>query len=90
VFFDLTCSPSKSASVLAVTLDDQRLVAAHEESAMVASRELETFATTRMCNQRNQRDRATGNLIAASFTHTSSRALAPPVAHAFHRIRCNV
>src|SRR5208282_3401954 len=35
VFFDFTCAPPKSVSVLAVTLDDQRLVEAHEESARV-------------------------------------------------------
>src|SRR5882724_5052620 len=33
VFYDFTCSPPKSVSVLAVTLEDQRLVEAHEESA---------------------------------------------------------
>src|ERR1700744_3768272 len=31
VFYDFTCSAPKSVSVLAVTLDDQRLVEAHEE-----------------------------------------------------------
>src|SRR5664279_6076885 len=77
VFFDFTCAPPKSVSVLAVTLDDQRLVEAHEESARIAFRELETFAATRVRKQGNQRDRTTGNLVAAAFTHTSSRALDP-------------
>ena len=77
VFFDFTCSPPKSVSVLAVTLDDQRLVEAHEESACIAFRELETFAATRVRKPGNQRDRTTGNLVAAAFTHTSSRALDP-------------
>src|SRR5208283_1739173 len=31
VFYDFTCSAPKSVSVLAVTLDDERLVTAHEE-----------------------------------------------------------
>src|SRR5271154_5437579 len=39
VFFDFTCSPPKSVSVLAVTLDDKRLVEAHEEAAKMAFRE---------------------------------------------------
>ena len=43
----------------------------------IAFRELETFAATRVRKQGNQRDRTTGNLVAAAFTHTSSRALDP-------------
>ena len=77
VFFDFTCSPPKSVSVLAVTLDDQRLAEAHELSAQIALRELETFAATRVRKQGGQRDRTTGNLVAAAFVHTSSRALDP-------------
>jgi conjugative relaxase-like TrwC/TraI family protein len=77
VFYDFTCSAPKSVSVLAVTLNDERLVDAHEESARMAFRELETFAATRVRKQGNQRDRMTGNLVAAAFTHTSSRALDP-------------
>src|SRR5438874_751585 len=77
VFFDFTCSAPKSVSVLAVTMDDQRLVEAHSEAANVALRELESFAGTRVRKAGNQRDRTTGNLIAASFVHTSSRSLDP-------------
>src|SRR5207249_6476224 len=77
VFFDFTCSAPKSVSVLAVTLDDQRLVETHSEAATVAFRELESFAATRVRKAGNQRDRTTGNLIAASFVHTSSRSLDP-------------
>jgi conjugative relaxase-like TrwC/TraI family protein len=77
VFYDFTCSAPKSVSVLAVTLDDGRLVSAHEEATRIAFRELETFAATRVRKQGSQRDRTTGNLIAAAFTHTSSRALDP-------------
>jgi len=78
VFFDFTCAPPKSVSVLAVTLDDQRLIEAHEESARIAFRELETFAGTRIRKQGvENRDRVTGNLVAASFVHDSSRELDP-------------
>jgi conjugative relaxase-like TrwC/TraI family protein len=77
VFYDFTCSAPKSVSVLAVTLADDRLVTAHEEAARLAFRELETFAATRVRKQGNQKDRITGNLAAAAFTHTSSRALDP-------------
>jgi len=77
VFYDFTCSAPKSVSVLAVTMDDDRLVSAHEEATRIAFRELETFAATRVRKQGSQRDRTTGNLVAAAFTHTSSRALDP-------------
>ena len=77
MFYDFTCSAPKSVSVLAVTLDDERLVTVHEEAAQIAFCELETFAAARVRKQRNQKDRTTGNLVAAAFTHTSSRALDP-------------
>jgi conjugative relaxase-like TrwC/TraI family protein len=77
VFYDFTCSAPKSVSVLAVTMDDDRLVTAHEEAARLAFRELETFAATRVRKRGNQKGRITGNLAAAAFTHTSSRALDP-------------
>jgi conjugative relaxase-like TrwC/TraI family protein len=78
VFYDFTCSAPKSVSVLAVTLDDYRLVEAHEEAAKVAFRELEAYAATRIRKQGvENRDRITGNLVAAAFVHDSSRALDP-------------
>jgi conjugative relaxase-like TrwC/TraI family protein len=78
VFYDFTCSAPKSVSVLAVTLDDQRLIEAHEEAAKIAFRELETFAATRIRKRGvENRDRVTGNLVAAAFVHDSSRALDP-------------
>jgi conjugative relaxase-like TrwC/TraI family protein len=77
VFYDFTCSAPKSVSVLAVTLADERLVTAHEEATRIAFRELEAFAATRVRKRGNQKDRITGNLAAAAFTHTSSRALDP-------------
>jgi conjugative relaxase-like TrwC/TraI family protein len=77
VFYDFTCSAPKSVSILAVTLDDQRLVEAHEVAARLAFRELETFAAARVRKQGRRTDRTTGNLVAASFVHDSSRALDP-------------
>jgi len=78
VFYDFTCSAPKSVSVLAVTLNDQRLIEAHEEAARLAFRELETFAATRIRKKGvENRDRVTGSLVAASFVHDSSRALDP-------------
>jgi conjugative relaxase-like TrwC/TraI family protein len=77
VFYDFTCSAPKSVSVLAVTLDDRRLTEAHEESAKLAFRELETYAAARVRKSGSQKARITGNLVAASFVHDSSRALDP-------------
>lgn len=77
VFYDFTCSAPKSISVLTVTLNDQRLIEAHEEAAKLAFRELESFAAARVRKQGNQKDRTTGNLVAAAFVHDSSRALDP-------------
>jgi conjugative relaxase-like TrwC/TraI family protein len=77
VFYDFTCSAPKSVSVLAVTFDDERLIVAHEEATRIAFRELETFAAARVRKQGNQGYRTTGNLVAASFVHDSSRALDP-------------
>ena len=36
IFFDFTCSAPKSVSILAVTMDDKRIVEAHREAAAVA------------------------------------------------------
>ena len=77
VFFDFTCSAPKSVSILAVTMEDQRIIEAHREAAAVAIRELEAFAGTRVRKSGAMEDRATGNLVAAAFLHTSSRALDP-------------
>lgn len=77
IFFDFTCSAPKSVSILAVTMDDRRIVAAHRDAAGIALRELEVFSGTRVRKDGAMTDRATGNLIGAAFQHTSSRALDP-------------
>src|SRR5688500_20026367 len=58
---------------LPISLDDQRLVDAHEQSAKIAFKELETFAATRVRKHGSQRDRNTGNLAAAGFTRSEER-----------------
>src|SRR5437870_3225582 len=61
IFYDFVCSPPNSVSILAVCLNDQRLVTAHEEAARAALRELERFACTRVRRSNKQEDRQTGN-----------------------------
>ena len=78
IFFDFQCAPPKSVSILAVTMNDQRILQAHREASTVALRELEQFAATRIRKGGiEDRDRVTGNLVGAAFLHTSSRALDP-------------
>ena len=43
-FFDFQCSAQKSISVMAVTMGDTRLLAAHDAAAVLAFGELERFA----------------------------------------------
>ncbi len=78
IFFDFQCAPPKSVSILAVTMNDRRILQAHEEASTFALRELEQFAATRIRKGGIQgQDRVTGNLVGAAFVHTSSRALDP-------------
>jgi conjugative relaxase-like TrwC/TraI family protein len=78
IFFDFQCAPPKSVSILAVTMNDQRIIEAHREASTFALRELEQFAATRIRKGGiEDKDRVTGNLVGAAFMHTSSRALDP-------------
>jgi conjugative relaxase-like TrwC/TraI family protein len=78
IYFDFVCSPPKSVSILAVTMNDRRIIEAHKEASGIALRELEQFAATRIRKGGIQEmDRATGNLVGAAFVHTTSRALDP-------------
>ncbi|MBN8711865.1 MAG: hypothetical protein BGO12_05100 [Verrucomicrobia bacterium 61-8] len=77
IFFDFTCSAPKSVSVMAVTMNDTRLVEAHQAASRLALKELERFAATRIRVKGADADRPTGNVVGAEFLHTSSRALDP-------------
>ena len=77
IFFDFTCSAPKSVSIMAVTMDDRRILDAHREAANVALKELEAFAGARVRKDGAMSDRITANLVGAAFEHTSSRALDP-------------
>jgi conjugative relaxase-like TrwC/TraI family protein len=74
-FFDFQCSAQKSVSIMAATLDDNRLYAAHDNAATKAFAELERFAAFR--SGRAREPMLTGNLCAAAFRHDASRALDP-------------
>ena len=76
-FFDFQVSAQKSVSVMAVTMGDGRLIEAHRSAAERAFAELERFAATQANTQRQRQNRITGNVCAARFSHTASRALDP-------------
>ena len=82
-FYDFQCSAPKSVSIMAVTLGDERLLAAHDRSAVVAFAELEKFAATQANTVLVRQNRITSNVTAGKFRHTASRALDPQV-HTHH------
>lgn len=89
IFFDFVCSPPKSVSILAVTMNDQRIVEAHREASTFAIRELEQFAGARIRkNGIQELDRTTGNVVGAAFLHTTSRALDPQLHTHFVLFNC--
>jgi conjugative relaxase-like TrwC/TraI family protein len=89
IYFDFVCSPPKSVSILAVTMNDRRIMEAHKQASGIALRELEQFAATRIRKGGIQeQDRVTGNLVGAAFLHTSSRALDPQLHTHFVLFNC--
>ena len=89
IYFDFVCSPPKSVSILAVTMNDRRIIEAHKEASGIALRELEQFAATRIRKGGIEKDdRVTGNLVGAAFLHTSSRALDPQLHTHFVLFNC--
>ena len=89
IYFDFVCSPPKSVSILAVTMNDRRIIEAHKEASGIALRELEQFAATRIRKGGiEEGNRITGNLVGAAFLHTSSRALDPQLHTHFVLFNC--
>jgi conjugative relaxase-like TrwC/TraI family protein len=89
IYFDFVCSPPKSVSILAVTMNDRRIIEAHKEASQLAIRELEQFAAARVRKGGIQeQDRTTGNLVGVAFLHTTSRALDPQLHTHFVLFNC--
>jgi conjugative relaxase-like TrwC/TraI family protein len=79
-FFDFQCSGQKSVSLVAILMDDRRLVAAHDAACAKAFGELEKFSCCRVRDGSlawSEETRLTGNVVAAAFRHDASRALDP-------------
>ncbi len=76
IFYDFTISPPKSVSIVGL-YQDERIVKIHDEAVRMSMREMEKYAMTRVRKMGRSDDRSTGNFVAASFRHDTSRALDP-------------
>jgi conjugative relaxase-like TrwC/TraI family protein len=88
LYYDFTCSAPKSVSILAVTMNDERMVAAHQTAARIAMKEMERFAASRVRQGGENGYRVTGNLVGAEFLHNSSRTLDPQLHTHFVLFNC--
>jgi conjugative relaxase-like TrwC/TraI family protein len=77
VFYDFTFSPPKSVSIAALLIGDTRIINTHELAVRTALTELQDFAATRIRKGKSRDCRLTGNIVAALFSHDTSRALDP-------------
>lgn len=77
IFYDFTFSPPKSVSIAALVAGDERIVESHGKAVRAALLEFETFAATRVRKNGANDARLTKNVLAALFTHDTSRALDP-------------
>lgn len=83
IFFDWSFCPPKSVSIAALVQGDKRVVEAHQKAVVRASTELEKYAAVRVRragDPLNGKDRLTGNIVAAAFTHETSRAVDASIA----------
>lgn len=73
--YDLTFSAPKSASIMALVAGDKRLIDAHEEATNRVMHYLEKhFSQARIGSGENRSLETTGNILAAQFTHYTSRS----------------
>ena len=77
VFYDFVISAPKSVSIMALTMNDARLLLAHDEACVETIRELEKAAAVRVRRGGQRSERTTGEIVAAAFRHDASRALDP-------------
>ncbi len=77
LYFDGTMSAPKSVSIMALVADDERLIKAHQDANDETLAFLQGLAQTRVRASGKNELRKTGNLLAAQFTHTTSRSNDP-------------
>ena len=79
-WFPFQCGAQKSVSVMAMLMNDQRLVDAHHQCVKMALAELEKFAAHRVrtgADRKSDKTKITGKILAALYDHDTSRALDP-------------
>jgi conjugative relaxase-like TrwC/TraI family protein len=75
---DYTFSAPKSVSIAALVQQDTRVLQAHHQAVSQALAVLESrYAQTRISTPTGRHRVVTGNLVAAVFPHTTSRAMEP-------------
>lgn len=72
--YDCTLSAPKSVSVMALVMDDRRVLDAHRAAVSETLALLESRALTRIRKNGDSTDRSTGNLVGVGFEHVTSRA----------------
>ena len=77
IFYDLTIAPPKSVSIAALIGNDKAIVTAHDKAVLAAMKEFENYAATRVQINKSKHDRFTGNIIATTFRHDTSRSIDP-------------
>jgi conjugative relaxase-like TrwC/TraI family protein len=77
IFYDFTFSPPKSVSIACLVAGHERIAESHHRAVRIALTEFERFAATRVRKRMTDGSRLTKNLVAALFTHDTSRALDP-------------
>ncbi len=77
LYFDATFSAPKSVSIMAITMNDQALIKAHDLAVQETLTELEQSAQTRVRINGANELRKTGNILVASVVHATSRANDP-------------
>jgi conjugative transfer relaxase protein TraI len=75
--YDLTFSAPKSVSMLALIGDDKRFLDAHNQAVKDTIAEVEQLVSTRITTDKVGAVVPTGNLVAALYTHDTSRNLDP-------------
>ena len=85
--FRLHLFAAKSVSILAVTMNDQRIVEAHKEASSIAIRELEQFAATRIRKGALRTGTGQRAISWARPLSTPPTRSGTSIAHAFRRIQ---
>jgi len=79
--YDFVISAPKSVSIMALVLDDPRILEAHEAAVKEVLHEVEALAMVRVRVNGADEDRPTGNITGAAFTHFTAREQCDPQCH---------